>query len=202
MDIPIHAKVNCSDGPAGQTTHVVLKPTSEKVTHIVVDDGGYPGAARLVPIDHITQATSSAIQLDCTREALGKMPPFELVHFIPSNLNGYIGSGYVMWPYFEPISPYITLTKEHIPANELAIRRGANVEATDGRVGRVDEFIIDAHSDHITHLVLREGHLWGQKDVAIPVKLIDHYKDNAVYLKADKNAIEALPEVPVKRKGK
>jgi sporulation protein YlmC with PRC-barrel domain len=73
------------------------------------------------------------------------------------------------------------------------------VEATDGKVGRVDEFLINPKTDHITHLVLREGHPWGRKDVTIPVSQIDHYKENTVYLKLDKHGIEALPAIPVRR---
>jgi hypothetical protein len=45
---------------------------------------------------------------------------------------------------------------------------------------------------------MREGHLWGQKDVSIPVSQIDHYQDNTVYLKLDKQSIEALPGIPIR----
>ena len=58
---------------------------------------------------------------------------------------------------------------EHIPANELAITRGTSVETTDGKVGRMDEFLINPTTDHNTHLVLREVHLLVRKDVTIPV---------------------------------
>jgi len=47
------------------------------------------------------------------------------------------------------------------------------------------------------YLVLREGHLWGQKDVSIPVAQIDHMKEDSVYLKLDKQSIGALPTTPV-----
>jgi hypothetical protein len=46
---------------------------------------------------------------------------------------------------------------------------------------------------------MREGHLWGKKDVAIPVSGIDHYEENTVYLKLSKQQIEALPAVPIRR---
>jgi sporulation protein YlmC with PRC-barrel domain len=88
---------------------------------------------------------------------------------------------------------------EPIPEDELAIRRGAQVEATDGHVGRVDEFLINPDNDLITHLVLREGHLWGKKDVVIPVSQIDRFEDNTVHLKLDKSEIEALPTIPINR---
>ena len=39
MDIPINAKASCSDGPCGQSTHVILMPTTEKITHLVISNG-------------------------------------------------------------------------------------------------------------------------------------------------------------------
>ena len=104
----------------------------------------------------------------------------------------------MMWPYYAPVASFMTLEKEHIPADELAIRRGAGVEAVDGHVGRVDEFLINPSDDHISHLVLREGHLWGQKDVTIPMSQIDHFENNTVYLKLKKLEIEKLPGIPIR----
>ena len=48
---------------------------------------------------------------------------------------------------------------EQIPLGELAVSGGAHVEATDGRMGRVDEFLVNQENGYITHLVMREGHL-------------------------------------------
>jgi sporulation protein YlmC with PRC-barrel domain len=199
MDIPINAKASCSDGPCGQLTHLILMPTTEKITHLVISNGLFPETEYIVPVDQIAESTAELIRLNCTREELSKMPVFDRVEFIPSNLTGFTASPYMMWPYYVPDAEFIKIELEHIPANELAIRRGAGVEATDGRVGRVDEFLINPDNDHITHLVLREGHLWGQKDVTIPVSLIDHYDNKTVYLKSDKHGIEGLPAIPVRR---
>ena len=93
----------------------------------------------------------------------------------------------------------IDVPSEAIAPDELAVHRGARVKASDGDVGQVDEFLVEPKSGCITHLVLREGHLWGQKDVTIPVSEIDrqHEEEGVVYLKLDKQAIEALPGVPV-----
>ena len=91
---------------------------------------------------------------------------------------------------------------ERIPTGEVVIRRGTHVKATDGDVGKVDEFLVDPENDVITHLILREGHLWGKKDVTIPVSEIDKIAEEAVYLKLDKKAIETLPTVPISRKWK
>jgi sporulation protein YlmC with PRC-barrel domain len=106
----------------------------------------------------------------------------------------------LIWPYLELPNEVAVLRLEHIPPSELAVRRGARVEATDGHVGEVDEFIVDKANGHITHLVLREGHMWGEKDITIPVSEIDRIEENAVHLKLDKSKIGSLPEIPVDRR--
>ncbi len=79
------------------------------------------------------------------------------------------------------------------------MRRGTRVRATDGWVGRVDEFIVGPVSGNITHMVLREGHSWKEKDITIPVMYIDRIEGDVVYLKIDKKTIASMPSVPVKR---
>jgi sporulation protein YlmC with PRC-barrel domain len=75
-----------------------------------------------------------------------------------------------------------------------------HVEASDGKVGKLDELVLDPKSGDITHLQMREGHLWGKKDVAIPVSAVDFVDEDTIYLKLEKKAVKALPAVPVKRK--
>ena len=94
---------------------------------------------------------------------------------------------------------YVKETVERIPPGELAVRRGTRVEATDGYVGQVGEFVVEPESGHITHLVLLEGHLWAKKEVTLPLSAIDHSEGDTVYLNLDKKAVEALPTVPVRR---
>jgi hypothetical protein len=85
---------------------------------------------------------------------------------------------------------------ERIPVGDLAVRRGARVEATDGSAGHIDGFLVDETSEHITHLVLSEGHLWGHKDVTVPVSSIDRIEEDVVYLKLDREGIAHLPMIP------
>jgi uncharacterized membrane protein len=81
------------------------------------------------------------------------------------------------------------------------VRQGNHIEATDGRVGTVGELVTDARTDKVTYLVLQEGHLWGKKEITLPITAIDDIRDNTVFLKLDKEAIELLPSVPLKRHG-
>lgn len=196
MDIPLNAKVQCIDGDAGHSVCVIIDPIKDQVTHLVVKGKDiFSTADHLVPIQFILETSQDMIQLRCRLEDLEKMDSFTDTEFIP-----YPGGGGYAWPYYASDGPEIILVEhERIPLHELAIHRGDSVHALDGPIGRVDEFIVDPTTESITHLIMREGHLWGQKDVTIPVSNIDRIENYNVFLKITKKQIESLPTVPVKR---
>jgi sporulation protein YlmC with PRC-barrel domain len=197
MDIPIHAKVWCINVNGGTSTRVIIDPVKDKVTHLVVRENNFPYEERLVSVEHISESSSSLIRLNCTVAELAQMKAFMETEFVPAELQNMSYS--MLWPYASPEYPYMVLEHERVPPNELAIRRGAGVMATDGRVGKVDEFLVEPESGDITHLVLREGHLWGQKDITIPISQVDRIEKNTVYLKVDKQYIDSLPAIPIHR---
>jgi hypothetical protein len=162
-----------------------------------------------VPIEAIAETTPDMILLRYTGDRFRGTEPFIQVEYIREEMPdaeygpaGYVGMGsYQMWPYAIPErAELVPVEHKQIPLGELAIKRGTRVEATDGPVGRVDEFLVDPTSEHMTHLVMREGHLWGQRDVAVPASEIDHVEDGAVYLKLSKDETGALPAIPVRRR--
>ena len=196
MDIPIDAEVFCTDGFCGRSTRVVLKRETEEVTHLVVKEKESPHKEILIPVTAVKETTPDSINLSYTRDKLAKLQPFIETEYVTVDIPQYVGQVSYIEAY--PDSEVLTVKHELIPPGELALSRGARVEATDGRVGRVDEFLIDPESDHITHIVLRKGHLWGQRDVSIPVSEIERVEEDAVYLKISKRKVEALPSVPVR----
>jgi len=205
IDIPLNAKVECVDGSYGESTCVIINPIKKNVTHVVVQGKGlHSPKEHLVSIDQVVETTSATIRLDCTRDELAAMQPFVKTHYIKSKAPVYPGYYYdvYMRPYVTNAvmrPSYIPVEEECIPPGELAVRRGARVEATDDRVGRVGEFLVDPKSGHITHMVLKEGHLWGKKEINVPISAIENAYEDRVELKLDKQAIEALPAIAVKR---
>jgi sporulation protein YlmC with PRC-barrel domain len=202
MDIPVNAEIECTDGIGGHSTAVILHPISRRVTHIVVSEKKYPHTERLVPVELVIDSTPELIRLRCTEKELLAMEPFVETEFVTGTEphSVYSMEEYRLWPFVLP-DPEMGMVIEHerLPPGELAVRRGARVEATDGHIGRVDEFLLDPTDMRVTHLVLREGHLWSQKEVAIPVSQIDRIKEDVVYLKLDKSGVAELPAVPVRR---
>ncbi len=196
VEIPIGAEVHSMEGPYGRALFVILDPIEEKVTHLVVEESEFPQTQRLVPIELVQVTSPQQINLMAPTDQLKKMEIFLEQEFIP--LDPKASSVYI-WPYSVPEADFITLEYENMPVGEIAIRRGTPVHASDGLIGRVDELLMDRKDRKITHLVLREGHLWGQKDISIPVSQIDHMDRKAVYLKLSQKEVEALPEIRISR---
>jgi sporulation protein YlmC with PRC-barrel domain len=196
-ELQLDAKVICSDGECGKSTAVVVNPVSKEVTHLVVahEYGDY-----MVPLSYVTESDHEHITLNCTSQELAKFPPFEDVEFV-----GDPDAPFML--YDEWAAPYVTtypmesefMEKELVPPGELAVRRGDPVYATDGHVGEVGEFVVDSESGHISHVVLKKGHLWGKREVTLGMSLIDKVEEGGVYLNIDKKGVEALPAVKIKR---
>ncbi len=206
MEIPINTQVECTDGVCGRSAYVLINPVLGQVTHLVVKEAS-SNKERIVPIDLVSETISDTILLRCSKEELAKMEPFVQTRFIVENLPEYAGKAgygtgtYFYWPYSNTVKKvYESIKYQQIPPGEMAIYRGTRVEATDGFVGKVDEFVVNPDNCHITHLVMREGHLWGQKDVIIPVSEIRVSNEETVHLKLNKQQIESLPTFPVHRR--
>lgn len=79
------------------------------------------------------------------------------------------------------------------------MRRGNQARATDGGVGREDEFPVDRDAEQGTSRVLRAGYQCGETDVRIPVPEITQSDEVRVYLTLDKQEAADLPTIPVRR---
>jgi uncharacterized membrane protein len=198
--IPLNATVNCLDGPGGESTRIIIDPTTQKISYVVIREAAEGHTERLVPVAQVLQTTHNTIDLKCTVDELAAMGPFMETHYIHATSPDYMkGAAYLTLPYaVVSESEYLKVEESHVPPEQLAIRRGTAVQASDGWVGIVDQFLIDPHTGDVTHLVLREGYLWGKKNLTLPVSAIDKVLDDSVHLKLDKKTVGKLPAVPLR----
>jgi sporulation protein YlmC with PRC-barrel domain len=207
MEIPLNAQVKCSDGFCGRSEYVIIDPLSDDITHLVIRET--PSSREyIVQVKDVSETIEGTIQLRCSKAELEKMKPFVKTTFIeelvPERFYSYDGSMYGMgtytfMPYIMPgMKMKVLVIKQQIPPGEVALRRGSRVEATDGVVGHIDEFIIDPKHGHITHLVVREGHLRRQKEVIIPLLALKKVRRDVVVLRLSKHQIESLPTFPLR----
>lgn len=205
MEIPVGVDVICGTEVCGRSTYLLINPVNEQVTHLVVAEKSFPHIEYLVPIEWIIESTATSTRLRCSPRELAGMDMFMQSDYLkPDELEDplFYQESVLLWPYGSLHTAQEQLNYEHFPAGDVAIRRGSPVKATDGKIGKVDEFLINPLNDYISHIVMREGHLWGAKDVTIPVSEIEKIDDDTVYLKLDKQTVAALPGTPIHRKWK
>lgn len=95
----------------------------------------------------------------------------------------------------------MTMYYDRVPKGEVEVRRASAVISSDGHsLGEVDGFVVDADK-HITHFVLERGHLWGRKEVTIPIGAVARVESDAVHVALSKDEVGALPAVHVGRHG-
>jgi hypothetical protein len=200
----IGSHVTCTDGAAGELTRIVVDPVAQSVTHLAVEPGHRRGLARLVPVQLAGAAASDSIALNCTMAEFDALDPAEETLFVPGS-RGYEMYGpeqVLAWPYYRLGDAVMfpedegkvseTITTDTVPRGEVAVRRGAHVHATDGPIGHVQGLVIDPGTEHVTHVLLQEGHLWGRKQVAIPISVVTEL-DDGIGLSISKREVEKLP---------
>jgi sporulation protein YlmC with PRC-barrel domain len=209
----IGTEAHCTDGVCGELIKVVVDPVARTVTHLVVEPKHRQGLGRLVPLD-LVDATEGSIQLRCTLAEFDKLGSAEETQFLPgSETFAEYGPGQASsWPYYglgigggmgiaggmgiglADVAPTVVLDK--VPLGEVAVRRGEPVHATDGDIGLVQGLVIDPRDHHVTHVLLQEGHLWGRKQVAIPISAVTSTSDG-IHLRITKQEIQELPPVDI-----
>jgi sporulation protein YlmC with PRC-barrel domain len=208
----IGTEATCSDGAVvGTLSRVIVNPVAQAVTHLVVDPEHQRNQGRLVPLD-LVDAAAGEIRLRCTKAEFDDLAPAEETQFIPATdeFDGYgpeqigfmpyygLGGGMIV-PGVTPgggdIAPQVIVT-DAVPLGEVEVSRGQPVRATDGDIGHVQGLVIDPGSRHVTHVLLQEGHLWGRKEVAIPISAVASTADG-IQLKITKQEVQDLPPVDV-----
>jgi sporulation protein YlmC with PRC-barrel domain len=217
MRLEFESPVRCVDGPFGELADVVIDPTSQRVTHLVIAPHHDHGLAVLVPVDLALaeDGPRPAIALRCTLADTRRLPPVQEFAYLrlgefPANdpdwdvgIDNVLALPYYGYAGFDegPVDfdPHVSMTYDRVPKGEVEIRRASQVTSVDGhRLGRVDGFLVDG-GNQITHVVLEHGHLWGRREVTIPISAVTRVATDAVVAGLTKDEIGALPTLPVRR---
>jgi sporulation protein YlmC with PRC-barrel domain len=193
-----------SDGYRGEVLAVVVDPAARTVTHLVVEPHGRAGLARLVPLElaELAGAEPGPIPLRCTEAEFMSLEPAEetLAEFVP----GYPDPVQLLPPGWRdtgggPTADGGTIlripekeTIDIVPPGEVEERRGDHVHASDGDVGHLRGLRIDPGSRRVTHVLVREGHVWGHQDIDIPAEMVAGFGDG-IRLSVTRQQVRDLP---------
>jgi hypothetical protein len=196
MDVAVGARVHCTDGDAGVCDAVIVSPDDGAITFLVVRERRDRGRRRLVPIALVESAEPEEIRLKCTTAELEDLDAFDQTERLGPRFEERIEAlpGAYGLAILEPMRYSVQPTLIHdelIPEGEAEIDRHAEVDATDGRVGHVQGFLID-DEDRMTHVVVRSGTL-PRREYVVPATAIARIEDERVKLDLDRHALRALP---------
>lgn len=194
MEFDLGTSVTCTDGEAGRIIGLIADPVARSLAHIAVEPEHDPGRARLVPVDVVMDAGATVVELGCTLEGFRGLPEFRDIEFFPEGVEHDDPGADFSWPNYGIAVRRVGVLMDRIPAGEVEIRRHEHVRASDGPIGRVEGLIVD-DAGHITHVLLEEGHLWGRKEVAIPVASLARIDAQGIHVRLSKHEIADLPEL-------
>ena len=100
MDMSLHTRVYCTDGPCGRSTYAILSQATDQVTHLVVEEEQMPHTERLVPFRLIGEIKPGSVVLSCNKAALAKQDRFVEAEYIRVETLVYDErlQSYVLWP--------------------------------------------------------------------------------------------------------
>jgi sporulation protein YlmC with PRC-barrel domain len=214
MRLELDKPVLCEDDEVGKLADLVVDPVAKRVTHLVVKPEHGMGSSHLVPIELVEPSEQvGGIALTCSRAELETLPPVEEFTYLrlgdvaTKDPDWDVGvSDVLALPYYDstglagPVEAVgdMGVVYDRVPKGEVELRRSSRVMAANGDyIGDVDGFLVD--DDHITHFVLERGHLWGRREVTVPIGAVASVKSDVVTLSLSKDEIGALPSHRVHR---
>jgi uncharacterized protein YrrD len=214
MQLRLGTHVHCAGEQVGQVGDVVIDPVTRRLTHIVVET--HENEARLVPASLVrgSEAEGHELNLSCTKaefEELGSILEFSYVQldeFPEPDGSSDVGVETVIsMPLYgaEEFGDYpgeygssVGLAYHRIPKGEAEVRRSsAVISSDDHQIGAACGFVLS--EDRVTHVVLERGHLWGTRDITIPIEAVASIETDELRLSIGKDEVSALPSVRVHR---
>ncbi|MGA9776450.1 MAG: PRC-barrel domain-containing protein [Candidatus Dormiibacterota bacterium] len=199
----IGSEVECSDGVCGVLRRVVVDPEGREVTHLAIEPKLWRGMGRLVSMD-LVEVAGEQVRLRCTLSEFETLEEADEIR-----LTGGIGGTGGAWGFGTGLAGSTGMSamgggmggmnlgpqavaSDRVPMGEVEVHRGDHVHATDGDIGRVQGVLVNSSDHRVTHVLLAEGHLWGQKRVLIPIDAVTSV-DDGVVLNLTKDEVRDLP---------
>jgi sporulation protein YlmC with PRC-barrel domain len=214
-------KLGASDGDIGHVKDFYFDDQNWMVRYLVVDTGSWLTGRQVLLSPHAFASLHQDGKVLCvnlTRKKIEDSPAIEShkpvsrqqedayhryygwpAYWLGEGMWGMGGSSILETPPAFPgksaatNGPQPKLADAHLLSTQAV--SGYHVQATDGIVGHVCDFMMDDQSRAINQLVIKTGHRFTGDEVLIPVSNVDRisYDDSTVFVKLTKEAVEKSP---------
>ncbi len=219
-------KLGASDGEIGHVKDFYFDDQNWAVRYVVADTGSWLPGRQVLLSPHAfgnLDQTGNVLRMNLTRKQIENSPAIEL-HKPVSRQYEEEYYRYYGWPFYWqggglwgmsgfPILelPPKPLPGEPAPASDRHSESadahlrstqavsGYHLQASDGTVGHVCDFMVDAQSWAIRQLAIKTGHRFSGKEVEIPTRAVDRisWDESKLFVNLTKAAVEQSPAHPV-----
>ncbi len=216
-------KLGASDGDLGHVKDFYFNDLTWAVRYVIADTGNWLPGREVLLSPHAFGSiypAGKAMLVNLTRKQIEDSPPIEK-HKPVSRQYEEEYHRYYGWPYYWQGSglwgmsgfPILDVPPKFYPNQLLAATglkseradahlrstqavAGYHLQATDGIIGHICDFLMDGKSWAINQLVIKIGHRFTGKEVQIPMSQVERisYKESTVFVKLTKDAVENSPE--------
>ena len=215
-------KLGASDGEIGHVKDFYFDDQTWAVRYVVADTGSWLPGRQVLISPHAFGSLHQAGKLllvNLTRKQIENSPAIES-HKPVSRKYEEEYYRYYGWPYYwqgdglwgmsgfpilelpakplprepaTPIGPQPEPADAHLRSTQTV--GGYHLQANDGIIGHVCDFMMDDRSWAIGQLVVKIGHRFTGNEVLIPAGKVDRisYDDSTVFVKLTKEAVEKSP---------
>jgi hypothetical protein len=216
------AKLGASDGEIGHVKDFYFDDQTWAVRYVVADTGSWLSGRQVLISPHAfgsLDQSGKLLVVNLTRKQIEDSPSIES-HKPVSRQYEEEYYRYYGWPFYwqgdglwglsgfpilelpatplpsEPataIGPQPENADAHLRSTQAV--NGYHLQASDGIIGHVCDFMMDAQSWAIRHLVIKTGHRFSGKEVQIPTRMVDRisYPDSTVFVNLTTEAVQQSP---------
>lgn len=196
----------------GRINRFILHPSTNEVTHIVVQKGWLLPDDKVVPMTMINTATEDRVVLNEEISEFDELPSFEETHYVELTADDrppaerpvssfapayywYPPSGYIGYPAFGPgYHGGPVETTRNIPEDTIPLEEGSEVVGSDGdQIGNIERLVVDSESHRATHFVISSGGLLKERKL-VPAHWVRSIEENKVQLVVSSKLLDRLPD--------
>ena len=214
-------RLGASDGEIGQVKDFYFDDQSWAVRYLAADTGSWlPGRKVLISPHAFPEGFRGEIlRVNLTRKQIENSPPFES-HKPVSRQYEEEYYRYYGWPYYWQGDglwgmsgfPILELPAKPFPGEPGAAKAaqperadahlrsakaviGYRLQASDGTIGHVCDFMMDDQSWAIDQLVIKIGHRFSGKEMEIPTSKVERisWEESTVFISLTREGVEQSP---------
>jgi uncharacterized protein YrrD len=210
-------KLRATDGEIGRVRDFYFDDRIWVVRYLVADTGRWLTGRQVLISPHALghlYPKGKVLLVNLTRKQIEKSPsidehkPVSRQH--EEEFHRYYGYPYYaeswpLWglagyPVVVPPPPPTAASQRRVDSRLRSARivQGYNVEASDGNIGQIADFLIDGRTWVVREIVVEAGHWYSGKEICIPTEKISRisYYESTVYVDSSKAAIMEAAHVP------